>query len=485
MRKFKFGILFIIFLGVIYCNPGNVDYQENIQINQVTDKNYGDVAQLLKDTFRIDIKKIMVDMEYFPELFYVICEAEVTFTMFSDNTKPIIHLKPAILDKGLINSIELDGQSLDINNDSDVTIINIDGSTQRVLEFQRVLDTGVDHILKISYRKNLSKNYYMFTTQVSDIDGQGNETIFPTINRPGELADHHLRFRVNSQIHFRMIGSGFVQKIDNPSQQEWTLDTEREVASYTIMFVLLPLNDTLYQEQTIDGVDVRIMVYQNGASIDNAFRTLQTWLPELKANIGPFPMKRGLSILLMDSGGGMEYYGGTISSLWALKHEIFHMYYACSTVFATYRDSWLDEAITSWYADSKSQSFSPISETFTSTMVSGRSPIGIGFDARAYNEGSQMIQHIAVNIGGRQAMVDFLSYIHQNYSFKPFTTLEFVDYLKDYSGLDYRQHFDNWLFYGENTDGGVNNSAEYIERHRVDLTPPKNIRDKYKNLETE
>ena len=87
MGKFKFSLLVILFLSLIYCNPG-LDYQEELKIDETSGKDYGNVAQLLKDTFRIDIKTISVDMEYFPELFYVNCEAEVVFTMYND-MKPI------------------------------------------------------------------------------------------------------------------------------------------------------------------------------------------------------------------------------------------------------------------------------------------------------------------------------------------------------------------------------------------------------------
>ena len=68
-------------------------------------------------------------------------------------------------------------------------------------------------------------------------------------------------------------------------------------------------------------------------------------------------MPRGLSVVLTQGGGGMEYYGATITSLRALRHEVFHMYYGCSTVATTYRDSWWDEAINMWYELSADPSF--------------------------------------------------------------------------------------------------------------------------------
>ena len=119
-------------------------------------------------------------------------------------------------------------------------------------------------------------------------------------------------------------------------------------------------------------------------------------------------MPRGLSVFLTGGGGGMEYFGGTISSPAALSHEVFHMYFACSAVARTYRDSWFDEAITSWYDQTYPDYLVPIADGYRSNMVSGRSPVAVGFDVRAYYQGTQIIETMARLLGGRSAMAAFL-----------------------------------------------------------------------------
>jgi hypothetical protein len=191
-------------------------------------------------------------------------------------------------------------------------------------------------------------------------------------------------------------------------------------------------------------------------------------------------MPRGLSIFLVSSGGGMEYYGGTITALNALEHEVFHLYFGCSTVNKTYRDSWMDEAINIWYEYSVDPEYPSIPDNYTSNIVSGRSAIAVGFDRRAYNEGARIIEAVARELGGRNEMIAFLSYIHRNYSFTPFTTFDFLDFLEEYSGVDMTGRFLNWLYMGFESGYAPSPSSPHsIDEEKVDMTPPQQLLKKY------
>ncbi len=442
-------------------------------------RGYDADRQLMDDMYRIDIRNIAVTFDYYPDSAYADCQARVDFLMRPGQTRPVIHFDPAIRYNS-VNLILLNGEQLNFAQAADVRVLEYTESTQDALEFQRDLQTDAEHTLEIAYRLPLPELYPRFSTEVSDLEGRGNEEIFPTINSPHELARHRLTFRVHSNTAFRCIGSGLVVKSDSVVQQ-WILDTEREMASGTVMFVLLPEGDTVLEQRNIAGVDVRIVAFVGGASLSAAFNQLTPWLPELEANLGTFPMPRGISIFLVSSGGGMEYYGGTITSLWALEHEVFHMYYGCSTILATYRDSWLDEAVDMWYELSMDPTFAPIGNDYRSNIVSGRSPVAVGFDRRAYDEGARVMEAVARELGGRSAMIAFLRHIHQHKQFAPFTTWEFLDFLEDYSGIDMRSRFDDWLYMDEE----VHMPEDTAHRHGLrasDLSPPETIRQKYEAL---
>lgn len=501
-------ILFTILPFLILAAPQRGEFDREIPPNgkQLLSMP-GEEDAMIAETFRIDIREISVIYNYFPSGAYVNCEATVSFFMRPGQTRPVIHLDPATRNPLIVSHVWLNGEELDFQDESDVRIISIPGTEQQAIEFQRDMSTDPLNLntLTIHYGLPLQDLYPRFTSEVSDLRGRGNEERFPCINAPHELAKHHIDFRVHGDTAFRCIGSGLVVKQENEGDiQRWLLWTEQETASYSVMFALLPEADTQYRERTIDGVDVRIMAFNGGPDIGEAFGRLESWLPNLRTNLGLFPMPRGLDIFLVSRGGGMEYYGATITTNRALEHEIFHMYFGCSTVNKTYRDSWIDEALDEWYEYSAQPPYAPISESYRSNIVSGRSAVAIGFDSRAYTDGSRIMEAVARALGGRQQMVAFLSYLHQNYSFQPFTTMEFLNILRQYSGVDMTARFTNWLYEGQtlnpspiasttnansanNTKNTKKGQARIQERDQhgqlPDMTPPEHILKKYKNIQ--
>ena len=437
--------------------------------------------ELLDETFRIDIQEIEVVYNIYPDTNSIQGEATVRFTMREGQSVPVIHFDPAIR-WATPTLLQLNGEDLDFNDSEDVRVFTPERTTQQSIEFQRELSGNDQHTLRVRFPMNATGTGTSFFTDVNDIYGNGNEERFPTINTPHELARHRIRFRVHSETPYRCFGSGSVVKSDNQVVQEWELDTGREVASYTVMFMVMPAADTVYAEQTVDGVDVRVMAYACGTSPQVVFDDLESWLPELRQNLGPFPMPGGISIFLTESGGGMEYYGGTITSLRALDHEVFHMYFGCSTVALTYRDSWWDEAINMWYEYSAAGNYAAIDEGYQSNIVSRRSPVSVGFDTRAYDEGARIIQAVANEMGGRGEMIDFLSDLHQRRMFDPFNTFELVDEIEAYSGVDMYDRFLGWLYYGSRTyyaKSATDTTGEAYWLHKVDMTPPDAILRKY------
>jgi len=482
---FLMSCLLVLFLfGIVFFSCSEPAHEKEFRSKKsqeaeiYSNNSTASIDQLLNSTFRIDIKEIEVVFDYFPEEWRVNCRSFVRFVMREGQKRPVIHLDPAINSSDSVQEIKLDNENLDFFDESDVKILSYLETTQRAIEFQRDLDENEEHVLEMSYNLELPVGYPRFSTELNDIHGRGNEEIFPTLNTPHELAHHTITFNVYSPKEFRCIGSGHVEK--SVGEQQWTLDTEREVSSYTVMFVLMPAEDTVYETREIAGIDVRIMAYKGGASVSSGFSILESWLPELITNLGPFPMPWGLSIFLASYGGGMEFYGGTITSIWALKHEVFHMYFGCSTVNRTYRDTWMDEAINEWYEKSADSSFSSIWDNYSSNIVSGRSPVAVGFDRRAYDEGARIMQAVSQKLGGRTEMVGFLYYLNLNYSFAPFTTLDFLAYLKDYSGLDMEDEFIRWLY----SDSQVYSlysilSAGEADKMMIDMTPPRMLQEKY------
>jgi len=436
----------------------------------------GDETALLDSTFRIDIQSIDVAIDLFPGERRAQAQASVRFRMRPGQTRPLVHLEPARL-PGAAVELRLDGEALDVARASDVKLVTFAGSPQVALELQRDVPASGTHRLEAAYAVPMTDGFGRFFTDVNDLAGRGNEALFPTLNTPHELAHHVITLRVHAGEPYVLVGSGKATRRGTGDVQEWVLDSEREVASYTMMFFLVPARDATVSERRIQGVDVRVLAALGGPTAEDAFAQLDPWLAELQGALGPFPMPRGLSVALTAAGGGMEYYGGTITSLGALRHEVFHMYYGCSTLARTYRDSWWDEAINVWYEVSRNPAFAAIGEDFRSDIVSGRSPIGVGFDRRAYDEGARVVQAVARDLGGRDPTVAFLRELHGARSFDPFTTLDLAEEIRARRGVDERERFLRWLYTGGATASAAPSPWEWL--HQVDTTPPEAVRRLY------
>jgi hypothetical protein len=433
-----------------------------------------DETALLDAAYRIDVDRIEAVFDVFPGERRVEARAGVDFRMRPGQSRPIFHFDPA---RGTGVSLALDGEGLAPGDEADVRFFTWEGSGQVSMEIERDLSPGSSHRLEAAYTLPMSDGFGRFHAEVNDLQGHGNETLFPTINSPRDLARHVIVLRVHDAEPYQCVGSGQVVRTDAADVQEWVLDTEREVASYTVLFYLVPDQDVVADQRTIQGVDVRVLGYPGAPAHEEAFAQLDPWLAELRNALGPFPMPRGLSVVLTPTGGGMEYYGGTITSLRALRHEVFHMYYGCSTVARTYRDSWWDEAINMWYELSADPSFPPIDPGFRSGIVGARTPLTVGFDQRAYDEGARVIQSVATEMGGRGAAVAFLRHLHLTRSFDPFTTEDLANEILAYSGADFRDRFHQWLYAPTETAG--RGPARWRWLDEVDLTPPPQVRQRH------
>jgi hypothetical protein len=425
---------------------------------------------LLDAVFRIDVDRVEATFDLYPAERRAQARAGLTFRMRPDQSRPVVHFEPARTASGV--ALRLNGEDLDSGRPGDARLFSFEGSGQVSLELRRDLASAAAHRLEASYPLGFSDAGGRFFAAVNDLEGRGNETVFPTLNSPRDLARHVLSFRVHAAEPYLAVGSGLVTAGLAGDVQEFSLDTEREVASYTVMFHLAPARTHSLSERRIRGVDVRVLAPAGGATAEEAFAVLEPWLAELQDTLGPFPMPRGLAVVLTQSGGGMEYYGATTTSLRALRHEVFHMYFACSTVARTYRDSWWDEAINMWYELSADPAYPPIEDAFRSDIVSGRSAVAVGFDRRAYDQGARVIQAVAAEMGGRGAMIGFLSDLHSRRSFDPFTTWDLADEIEAWSGRPFRERFRLWLYTSPAVQAMVPPTPDRDWLHEVDLALP-------------
>ena len=399
------------------------------------------VGQVLAAAFRIDIARIDVVYDLDFEANSLAGHAKLFFRMRPGERTPLFHFDPSI-ERGTVRetftAMRLDGEEIDFESEAELALIRVPGSPVRSFEIQRQLSPHVEHELEIAWELTdwRAGRGDRFETGVDDVTGDGNERLWPTINSPEELARHRIELRIHDPRDFVVVGSGTVlaprreATNDVGVPQIFRIDSGRDVASYTMMVAALPAADARVDRFEVTGVEVTLASEVSGVDESDATEArtiIERTLPRLAQDFGPYPAA-GLQVFLKDWDDGMEYYGATITGIDALEHELVHMYWGCSVIGRTWRDTWLDEAVAVWWThrDDDHDPTHELADDFASRMVSGRSLIEPAFDLRAYDEGASMIARAAVAMGGDEAMLEFLRAFHAEHAFVPFSTDEFV-----------------------------------------------------------
>ena len=135
--------------------------------------------------------------------------ATVTFRMRPGQSRPIVHFEPARSPSGV--ALRLDGQDLDLaraSRRSPLLLPGIGPGLARAAERPRpgrAAPAGGE--LPAALSRDAGGRFF---ANVNDIEGRGNESSFPTLNTPHELAHHVLVFRVHAAEPYLAVGSGLV-----------------------------------------------------------------------------------------------------------------------------------------------------------------------------------------------------------------------------------------------------------------------------------
>ena len=110
--------------------------------------------------------------------------------------------------------------------------------------------------------------------------------------------------------------------------------------------------------------------------------------------------------------------------------------------------------------------------------MGNRSPVTVGFDTRAYDEGARIIQAVARGAGRADAdggvppppAPDAGSSTRS-----PRSTL--ADEIHAFSGVDFHERFEQWLY--SDTESATAAESPHAWLHQVDMTPPAVVRRLY------
>jgi len=398
--------------------------------------------------FRIDVTDERVRLDFRPADNRVSGTATLKFQMRPGQSRALFHFNPsrelgAGAERHLLTGVRLDGNTLDPRS---LRIIRSAPGAEPAFEIDRRLERGRTHTLSVSWDAPATPGrdgrlFPMF----DDTEGPSGETetMWPTVSSPEELTRHRLVVRVHTERPYQLIGSGRVTRQPDPRAQTWTVDTERAVSSSNVFFAAVPADQVESVSFRAGGVPVTMLSDQRRDSTQRARRIAERTIPALIRELGPFPMPR-MQILLTGWGSGMEYYGATRTGWDSLSHELAHMYFATTAVNRTWRDTWIDEAITTWWDEREDTE--PIGWDYRGRLAVGRPPAAPGFDEDAYGAGARVMARIARELGGDREMLDFLADVYRRRAYRPFTTADFVGDVLAAQDRITRADLERWLY---------------------------------------
>lgn len=211
---------------------------------------------------------------------------------------------------------------------------------------------------------------------------------------------------------------------------------------------LIPERKVSYK--SIDGREIPVTIYTNN-NIDSYERTTLSTLAELEKDYGPWPHAQ---VLIYGAGsGGMEHCGATITSHYALGHELTHSYFARGIMPAHGNSGWVDEAVASW-RDGGYKGYS--AWNLSRTNMAGHSTYQRTTDRDAYTKGMRFIGFLHKKFEEKESFKVFLKSFFDEKKFVPFKTHEFQNAVEKFYNVSLDEEFNTYV-YGKN---GVDETKE-------------------------
>lgn len=387
--------------------------------------------------FPIDAQKIHIDFTLDASQSVVQAVATLDVKIVSDEYKPLL----AFPSDAVSVTVEVDGRSLSIN---DFLAINLpETATSRYHVINASLESGQHEIV---VRYSLTGKTSILSSY-SDLSGRGLQAYVPCNPMLYDRFDFSGTARVSGTSDVYRIYSN--SDVTNVGPNEWTFAHPVRANALAPYFHVL-------KESSIAGTATRTANGINGPIAVQAYRTdpsapspadaaeiAVTEIERLEPLLGTYAHGNKFVIFLTAGRGGMEYAGATITSLSALKHEVFHSWFATGVFPRYYSDAWLDEALARWFDNSNPATPLP---QLTPIRLAGYSPYDLQFPADAYGYGSKLMAHLAYLSGGTNQFMQILGAFFEANKLKTVTTEEFRDFVENWLAQDLDAFFLTYVY---------------------------------------
>ncbi|MEW6055334.1 MAG: hypothetical protein AB1540_01860 [Bdellovibrionota bacterium] len=435
-------LLLISFFFAAGCASDSSDGQPASQI-EIDSVKVDPIETVYGTVYPLDADSIDLDAELDAGNNVVRIKSKLSFAIATHDHKPMLAL-PADASNLVVS---LDSKSLDKNELKPVTIPLENGNRYHVLD--QILSEG-GHIFEFEYTLPAQSS---FLSRFADINGKGLQAYVPC--NPMLYDRFHFFGKMsvaNAGETYRFYSNATTSDLDNNS---WSFAHSVRVNALAPYFHLLPESAIVGSAtRTYQGAagPITIHAYRTDAAAPNttgAIDVIEASLAKYEGLLGPYAHGNKFIAYITTGSGGMEHSGATVSSLSALKHEVFHSWFATGVFPRFYSDAWIDEALARWFDNS-----SPVESLAGSTKavrLAGYSPYQLYFPTDAYNYGSKLIAHLASLAGGRDRFMQFLSEFYQQNKLQTVTTEIFLDFMKSKLGVDLNGFFATYIYGGRSS----------------------------------
>jgi hypothetical protein len=276
---------------------------------------------------------------------------------------------------------------------------------------------------------------------------------------PSNLIYDHFGFNldiriINTHIEHILFSNGIITKTGDNS---WTIDFPDRYTSLSHMLTICPKNQIQFVNDNIvlpdNGTNLNLEIFKLKTNPTNLFdiaNKLKSHISQNVLNIGPYIHGNRFTCFIWENSDGrsMEYDGAVTTLEAALKHEVFHSWFARGLKPATQNDSWIDEGWTVYNTDEKVSLINPFSPSDAPILLSPPDPFNRITPGNSYADGARVFAGLAAELG-QENLNSYMSSFYRTNIEIPTTTKTLENYLIQQSGNENLGKFFNRFVYGQ------------------------------------
>jgi hypothetical protein len=206
---------------------------------------------------------------------------------------------------------------------------------------------------------------------------------------------------INTNIAHSVITNASVTVVGT---NHWALNFPANFTSFSPLLEIRATDTVVHQSDTVlfpvSGNAITINAWKltiGAANLTTVIGNIKNYLINNENNFGSY--LHGNSFTAFINIGGMEYDGGTTTGTGALKHEVFHSWWARGMKPASQPDSWWDEAWTTYFNDGGGVVSTPFDFTASPVELCTRNEWSRVTAAGAYTQGNRFWEGMSSLLG--------------------------------------------------------------------------------------